>query len=216
MEPQSSRIGQPDSALDHLVFAGPDLAALVAEFERLTGVRPAPGGRHVGLGTANHLVGLGGHGYLELIGPDPDAGEPEHPRPFGIDDLTTTSLVTWAVRPADFDRRITAAHAYGYDPGEVREMSRRTTDGELLQWRLAIPGNGHGLLPFLIDWGSTPHPTTRGLPEVALRSLSATHPDPEPVRSLLAVLGVDLEVLPGNRAALTALLDGPHGPVVLG
>ncbi|MFD8740899.1 VOC family protein, partial [Streptomyces sp. NPDC059618] len=43
---------------DHIVLATPDLAATVAEFTRRTGVVPAPGGVHVGLGTRNHLVGL--------------------------------------------------------------------------------------------------------------------------------------------------------------
>jgi hypothetical protein len=46
--------------LDHLVLATPDLAATVAHFTERTGVEPAPGGAHVGLGTRNHLVSLGG------------------------------------------------------------------------------------------------------------------------------------------------------------
>jgi hypothetical protein len=201
--------------LDHLVLAGPHLATLVADFERLTGVRPAPGGRHVGAGTANHLVGLGGTAYLELIGPDPDAGEPEQPRPFGIDALTEATLVTWAIHPFEFDERITTARSGDYEPGRVRSMSRRTADGDLLRWRLAVPDNGHGLVPFLIDWGDTPHPTSAGLPEVSLESLSATHPTPSDVLLALDVLGVDLEVVPGTRAGLRAVVHGLYGPVVL-
>jgi hypothetical protein len=30
------------------------------------------------------------------------------------------------------------------------------------------PGPDSGLLPFLIDWGSSTHPTTGGLPQVTL------------------------------------------------
>ncbi|WP_307867839.1 VOC family protein [Umezawaea beigongshangensis] len=201
--------------LDHLVLAGPHLPTLVADFERLTGVRPAPGGRHSGLGTANHLVGLGGAAYLELIGPDPDGDEPERPRPFGIDALTEATLVTWAIRPIEFDERIATARSGDYEPGSVRSMSRRTADGDLLRWRLTVPDDGHGLVPFLIDWGSTPHPASGGLPEVALTSLSATHPSPSDVLRALDVLGADLEVVPGTRAGLRAVVHGLYGPVVL-
>ncbi|KAA2256105.1 VOC family protein [Solihabitans fulvus] len=201
--------------LDHLVFAGPDLAALVAEFERLTGVAPTPGGRHVGRGTANHLVKLGENAYLELIGPDPEsAARQDLPRPFGIDGLSAPRLVTWAVRAADLDDRIAAARADGYDPGDAKPLSRRTPNGELLEWRLT-PHEDAGIVPFLIDWGGTTHPASRDLPLVPLVSLAATHPEPEPVRAKLAALGVRMDLLTGNRSGLTAVLNGRHGRVVL-
>ncbi|HEV7788173.1 MAG TPA: VOC family protein [Pseudonocardia sp.] len=113
--------------LDHLVFAAPDLAAAVAQFAELTGVRPAAGGRHVGVGTANYLVGLSpagvdgvgvdeaGGAYLEIIGPDPEQPEPAAPRPFGIDELTAPRLASWAIHPADLEGHLAAARAHGYD-----------------------------------------------------------------------------------------------------
>jgi hypothetical protein len=55
--------------LDHLVLATPDLAATVADFTERTGIAPVAGGAHVGLGTRNYLVSLGGSRYLEIIGP---------------------------------------------------------------------------------------------------------------------------------------------------
>ncbi|MEU5696557.1 VOC family protein [Actinosynnema sp. NPDC020468] len=186
------------SPLDHLVLAGPDLAALVAWFTERTGVVPAPGGRHVGLGTANRLVGLGGSAYLELIGPDPDAPDPDRPRPFGIDALTGNRLVTWAVRRSDLD-------VPGYDG--PAPMSRRTADGDLLSWRLAFPPGPSGVLPFLIDWGSTPHPTTRDLPELPLRWFRGTHPAPDRVNSVLTSLGAEWEVAEGPER-LTADVGG--------
>jgi len=208
--------------LDHLVLAAPDLAAAVAHFAQITGVDPAPGGHHVGIGTANYLVGLGGEdgahrdAYLEIIGPDPEQPDPVLPRPFGIDDLVESRLVTWGIHPADLEAHIAAAGALGYHAGPVRDMSRATPDGELLRWRLtqARLGDG-GLVPFLIDWGATPPPPSRGLPLVPLRQFDATHPRPEAVRPALAALGVELPVRAGNRAGLTAVLDGRHGPVVL-
>jgi hypothetical protein len=213
----TERARQAEAVLDHLVLAAPDLGEAVAWFARLTGVEPVPGGSHVGLGTANHLVDLGGGGYLEIIGPDPDRGDPEQPRPFGIDGLEVPRIVSWAIRTGDLDGLVAEARAGGYDPGEPLAMSRRTADGDLLEWRLTMPrfDYGEGVVPFLIDWGSTPHPTSRDLPRTELLELRARHPDPSSVRPALATLGADLRVDFGEMAALTAVVQGADGPVTL-
>lgn len=198
--------------LDHLVYAVPDLAAGVAWFTAHTGVTPAAGGRHPS-GTANYLVGLGPTAYLEIIGPDPEAGTPDGPRSFGLDTLAEPRLVTWAVHPADLDATVGRAQARGYDPGEIGPLSRRTPDGTLLAWRLTP---AHGLVPFLIDWGATAHPAGSGLPQLRLVGLTAVHPDPAAVRRDLDAVGVHLDVAPGTSASLRAVLDTPRGSVTLG
>jgi hypothetical protein len=215
--PQAGAVPARLDHLDHLVLAGPDLQATVAWFADLTGVPPAPGGSHVGLGTANYLVDLGAGAYLELIGPDPDQLEPEQPRPFGVDELAGPAVVTWAMRTDDIDRLVLEARAGGYDPGDPIAMSRRETDGSLLEWRLTRPrfDYGDGLVPFLIDWGSSPHPTTRGLPGAPLVDVRARHPDPASVRPALAVLRADLHIDIGEAVAITAVVEGKHGPVTL-
>lgn len=53
------------TALDHLVYVVPDLDAGVARFAEATGVQPVYGGAHVGLGTANYLVGLHPAGWAD-------------------------------------------------------------------------------------------------------------------------------------------------------
>lgn len=202
---------------DHLVLAASDLAAAVSRFADCTGVEPAPGGSHAGLGTANYLVDLGNGGYLEIIGPDPDQPAPASPRPFGIDELTEPRVVTWAVRTDDLDALVARARDGGYDPGESRAMSRRAPDGALFEWRLTMPrfDYGNGLVPFLIDWGNSPHPTQRGLPRASLRDFHAIHPDPASVRPALAALRVELHVDIGEAVKLRALIDGAAGPLEL-
>ncbi|MGW2963117.1 VOC family protein [Streptomyces sp. NPDC001220] len=200
--------------LDHLVLATPDLAATVADFARRTGVTPAAGGAHPDLGTRNHLVSLGGTGYLEIIGPDPEQSVPPGARPFGVDGLTTARTVTWAIRPRDLDATVAAARARGYDPGDPRPMSRRRPDGTLLEWRLTDSTTAHpsGLVPFLIDWGSSRHPTASGLPVTPLLAVSATVPDPAAVRALLSALGTDLTLAEGP-VAFSFTVDTPRGAV---
>ncbi|MEW9551370.1 VOC family protein [Nonomuraea sp. NPDC050783] len=204
--------------LDHLVYATPDLDATAAELERLLGVRAATGGRHPGLGTRNRLIGLGGRGYLELIGPDPEQEEPAAPRWFRIDELTGPALVGWAVTVEDLDAAVARARARGYDPGEPREMSRRAPSGDLLTWRLTPPRHaGHGgLVPFLIDWGTTRHPTASGLPQAELTSLTLAHPHPARLRADLESLGAPVPPLVQEPTPhLTATLTGPSGQAVL-
>lgn len=202
--------------LDHLVLATPDLAATVAEFARRTGVTPAPGGVHPGLGTRNHLVGLGGRSYLEILGPDPEQPEPAGPRPFGVDGLTGPRTLTWAISPPDLDTAIVVARARGHDPGPVHPMSRRTPEGTVLGWRLT-PGHVHpsGLVPFLIDWGDCRHPATAGLPVTPLLAVSASVPEPEEVRGALAALHTGLAIVTGPTA-LSFTVDTPNGPVTFG
>ena len=204
--------------LDHLVLAGPNLPDTVAWFAGLTGVQPAPGGSHVGLGTANALVSIGASAYLELVGPDPDQPDPEQPRPFGIDRLRRPRIVTWAIRTTNIDAVVAAARDTGYDPGEPIAMSRRAPDGSLLEWRLTPPriDHGDGLVPFVIDWGGTAHPTSRGLPGVELLELRARHPDPARVRHRLAALRADLRIDAGEPGAITIVVQGKDGPVELG
>ena len=197
--------------LDHLVYAGPDLPAAVAAVEELTGVKPSPGGSHVGLGTANYLLDLGAEAYLEIIGPDPEQPGPPRPRPFGIDQLTEPALVAWAVRTPDLDASVATAREGGFDPGDAVEMSRTATDGSVLSWRLTPPPPAGALTPFLIDWGSTPHPTTRGLPKVPRRMVTATHPDPARVQRALDALGLELLIRRAERPGLVAALSRPDG-----
>jgi hypothetical protein len=209
--------GPVEPSLDHLVYAVPDLDVASREFAAATGVVPVEGGRHLGRGTRNVLVGFGETSYLEIIGPDPDhPAEPDTAMPLGLGGLDRARLITRAVHPADLDSAATASAAAGADLGAVWPLSRRTPSGVLLEWRLASthPAPLDGATPFLIDWGATAHPAP-ALPRLGLRGLRATHPDPGLVTDVLNALNVRLALTPGP-AGLTALLETPRGPVVLG
>jgi len=203
--------------LDHLVYAAPDLSQAIQSIENKVGVRAAPGGKHAGGLTHNALLSLGEVSYLEIIalvpGHEPAGGD----LPFGLNALTSARLVAWATTATDLERRVAAARAAGYDPGEIMVGGRDLPDGGHLSWRLAVKPQpaGDGIVPFLIEWTSEPHPSVTAPKGCRFVSLRAEHPEPESVLAMLQALAVDLSVVAGERPRLIATLDTPNGRVEL-
>lgn len=203
--------------LDHLVYAVPDLSEAVDSLARLTGVAPVQGGRHARYGTHNALVSLGDGSYLELISTDPDAPAPNGPRPFGLDRLGVPRLNAWAFRSDDLGAAIERARTHGLDLGPAIEMSRELPDGSTLRWELTVPEGGMGttMVPFFIDWGSSPHPSDTAPQGIRLTSLVVGHPDPEWYIGLLETFGLDYPVIRAAQPTLQAMLSGPAGRLLL-
>ena len=205
---------------DHLVYAVPNLANALDEFERRLGFAPSFGGRHEGLGTHNAILPLEGEIYLELIASDPDRPAPKQPRPFGLDVLHGPRLVTWAVRSRAIEADVERARDHGFDAGIVLAMSREEPGGEMLHWKLTLRAApfGGGLVPFLIDWGQGSHPSTRAARNgvrCSLSNFTACHPDRAPIEEALDALQVELEVQVASQPALRARLTGPAGSLDL-
>jgi len=199
--------------IDHLVYAGPDLNEALDMATVTLGVDAVPGGQHLGLGTRNYLVNLDKGSYLEIIGPDPDQPEPDQPRPFGIDELRDPQLVGWAARTDDIDRAVVAARENDVGLGDPVSMQRETTDGELLSWRLTPPSAG--VIPFLIDWGETPHPA-ESLPAAAhLVGLRLETKERDEVKAAVKSLGLEVDVRWGFEERLAATIDVEGSRVVL-
>ncbi|MDQ1425441.1 MAG: hypothetical protein QOD72_2939 [Acidimicrobiaceae bacterium] len=201
--------------LDHLVYAVADLTDAVDDLERRLGVRAAPGGRHVGRGTHNALLSLGEARYLEIIAPDPSQPNVTTARPFGVDGSAQPRLAGWAWRVDGIDDAIARARQHGYEPGDAVAMHRVTTEGVRLDWRLTLNATGGGPVPFLIDWGQTPHPSGAASSGLSLLSLCIEHPDPNTIAAAMTALGADAEVVAGPQPALVATFDGPAGQVEL-
>ena len=207
----------PLPPVDHLVWGGRDLEQEIDRLQALIGVRATPGGRHIGQGTRNALIRLGPAMYLELIGPDPSQPPPASPRWLGLDDLATPRLITWAAKAEDLEHRADAARRAGLELGEVRSGQRQQSNGEMLSWRLTYPDmrHGDGLVPFLIDWGRSPHPAEHAPAGAELVELRAEHPDPAAISQLLRHLGIELRVSRGPAPALIATLETQRGRVEL-
>lgn len=228
-----------DVTLDHMVVGANSLEEGAAWLAQRLGVQTQPGGQHVGVGTHNRLLRLGGGTYLELIAPDPSQEAPTYvnergksvplPLPFGLGDPKIRSLLAdrprvlhYVVRTADIEG---ARQALDYDCGELRPMRR----GDL-NWRLTLLRDSMPLLrgdavehagpafvlPTLIDWGNTPNPgntlESRG---VSFQSLTIS----APTRYLVRLGGLTrdprIRLVESTNANLGIELLTPNGYVVL-
>ena len=204
-------------AVDHLVYASPDLYAGIDQIEQSLGVRAIPGGRHLAWGTRNALLSLGEMTYLEIIAPDLELPIPVRGRPFGIDTLSAPRLVTWAVKGTNLDQIVETARNLGLDLGEVSSGSRLQADGTRLEWMLTdlyMP-RMDGVIPFFIDWGASPHPAAC-LPKVCnLIALHLGHPQAERIQNIIANLGLDIQVEMASEPVLSARIQTPGGILLL-
>jgi hypothetical protein len=217
--PQSPARVSVLARLDHLVYAAPSLDQGMSRIESLLGVRPTFGGRHPRYGTHNALLSLGLTTYLEVIALDPQAAEPAVRAAFGLDDLAEPRLTTWALRTSRIERDAAAATAGAATSGlgAVEAGARETADGILLSWRLTDPSAMplEGAVPFLIDWGATPHPAGTAPAGGELITFRIEHPHPDKVRSALAALGALADVEAGDRVRLVATIRTARGVVEL-
>jgi len=208
-------------AFDHLVVAALTLEAGEDHLERLLGVRPQRGGKHVAMGTHNSLLKLGEGRFLELIAIDPDGKAPSRPRWFALDSAEMRAalaagprLIHWVARCDDLDAVRRAAPV---DLGRAHEMTRGA-----YTWRITIPDDGHlprgGVFPTLIQWSDARHPAD-AMADSGLRliALSAAHPEPAVIRLALAALGLAdaPKVTFGTPARLAAMLKTSRGTVTL-
>jgi hypothetical protein len=203
--------------IDHLVYGVADLGAGMELFGDLLGTRPVIGGRHSAFGTHNALLSFGPGTYLEIIAADPEQARPEQGVLFELDTLEEPRLITWVLHAQHIERLAHRAAAADVGLGPVQTGGRRNPDGSRLTWRVtdpyAMPMGG--AVPFLIDWGETPHPSGAAPCAGRLVSLRIEHPEAELLRSRLGALGVAIDVTRAASIRLTATVDSGHGLVEL-
>lgn len=129
-------------------------------------------------------------------------------------------LSTWALRSSDPERDAALLRAAGVDLGAISDGRRRRADGSVLTWRLTDPlaDRLDGVVPFLIDWERSPHPSASAPGGCTLLDLRIEHPEPERVRQAFAALRIDLPVHPcesKGRAAIVATFGHGGGIVTL-
>lgn len=203
--------------IDHVIVVVDDLDAASRRFMDDYGLASYPGGRHVGMGTANAIVPLGPN-YIELLAVvDPDEAT-TNPNGRAMLSLTDAGggLVGWMVRSDDLDKN---AARLGLT---VIAMSRRRPDGIELAWRLGLGDviARDPSLPTFIQW-EVPEDLYPGAEAVEHRvrpsgitwlELSG---DAERVTQWIGSPDFDLRVRPGEPAVVRVGVAVDGGEIVL-
>jgi hypothetical protein len=213
------------NSLDHIVIAAASLRQGVDYVRTTLGVEIPRGGSHQSMGTHNHLMQLGNDAYLEIIAINPDANAPAWPRWFGLDSARMRTaigqqpqLITWVMNTADI---VELANSASFDIGVPTALAR-----DNLKWEIALPDDGrllaNGMLPYCIQWHSSPHPS-RAMADTGclLQSLTIHHNRPRWITARLDAIEashlVEVETIPDSESPyLSATIDTPGGTVTLG
>lgn len=202
--------------VDHLVYAVPNLEKAIADLEKLMGVAPVMGGRHRSQGTHNALVHLGNQTYLEIIAADPENDTFSGERWMGLDLITTPKITRWAVRSNDLNRD--RAYLKTVDPrlGDLKGGKRKKPDGTELKWKatVTLPDPEVEILPFVIDWKGSDHPTNSLPQHCRLIKLEGMHPTPWMVETAVNSLNVDMKIGVAEPS-IKATIETPNGMITL-
>lgn len=216
--------------IDHLVVAASSLDEGAAWCEATLGVVPGPGGEHPLMGTHNRLLRVATvdypRAYLEIIAVQPGRKPERSRRWFDLDDESVRDalkrrgprLVHFVASVPDVRAAVATLEGAGVDRGEVLQASRMTPRG-LLEWQITVRPDGQrllsGVLPTLIEWGST-HPAAAMLESgVTLQAFSLRHPQAAVLRQACEGIGLQGVTVKDGEANLCAVLDTPRGRVRL-
>ena len=202
--------------IDHVVYAVRDLDTAGEALLRDHGLVSKPGGVHPGWGTANRVIALGSHRYVELIAViDREVAVAS---PFGrtVHERAERGggWLTWCLADADIDRTATRLGLI-VSPG-----SRVLPDGRTIRWRSAGSEDGRRSagLPFFIRWdvpsglhpGADPpaHPSQAdGVAWVEVAE------DPESLRDWIGHDALPIRFRAGPRGMRRVALTSPGGPI---
>ena len=200
--------------LDHIIILVASLTEFQEDFSRRFGIELTQGGAHPNLGTANLLADLGNGAYLEVLGPNPELDAPTGLGEF-LSRKESPEVISFALRTEDMDQVEAGAESGGLSFLGPSAGSRRTRDGELLEWSGAyILGHEFGdFVPFFIDWGETRHPSATSVKGLELLEFSVMHPEVQALAGVYQAIGAKVSVHASERPGFSLRIRTPQGEV---
>ncbi|MEA2599036.1 MAG: hypothetical protein QOF89_28 [Acidobacteriota bacterium] len=197
--------------IDHILLGAADLDRATEMVAKVTGVRPAYGGKHP-RGTQNALLSLGGGSYLEIIALQPGAKAPA-----GFPDLAkldNPAPIGWAVSGGDLESLRHRLEQGGFQLAPPEPGSRITPTGTTLNWQTFNVAHDFAQAPFFIVWSAgTPHPSTTSPAGCTLRDFVVASPDLTELKRLKSALALRVDLADSPKPGFTLRLDCPQGPV---
>lgn len=189
----------------------------IAKFENSLGVGAIFSGYHSSFGTKNALIPLDHECYLELLAVDSANTAVSKPRWMGVDLLQKDQITRWALKSNQLELDSETLKKIKPEMGTIREGSRKTEHGNLLQWKMIMPlaSPAIELLPFMVDWSTSQMHPTDELPNkgCSLIALTGSHPTPEKFEAIFEHLQIDFQITKANEIVLNALIESPKGLV---
>jgi Glyoxalase-like domain len=197
--------------VDHLVWYCANLDEGARYFADKMDREPAYGGVHPGEGTRNSLLSLADNTYVEILGRDP-AQPATHLDP-ELRDLTGSGLYHWAIGVADLELVRHNALLAGLDGSEIVTGGRSLPNGKWLSWKLfGIRNHGlSALVPFFINWMESEHPAKTAPRGGSFIKVEVISPEPDPLRAIYKVLGLDIPVAKARLAGFCATIESRKG-----
>ncbi len=205
------------SKIDHIVYAVPNLQQGMDDFEKLSGVRPTYGGKHLHQGTHNALVNLGENIYFELLAIDPDNNNVPAPLWMGMNLITEPTITRFAIKSNDMERDCSILEKINPLLAETKTGMREKKDGTILNWRLSIPlaSPKIEMIPFLLDWQDSQHPTESLKQNCSIIDFRLHHPAASTLKKQLIPFELGLEIMESDTIAFELKVKSPNGTLVL-
>ena len=194
--------------IDHVILAINNLDSGMAQFERMTGVKPVFGGEHPGRGSHNALVSFGENTYLEIIAPRMNLDSVEAGHVAYLQDFDSLTPMGWAVTSSDTVGTKNILVEQGFAVSGFSSGGREKPNGDKLAWTTFgiaedVPG-----LPFFIHWHmGTPHPATTSPSGAKLSQVYIQTPEAERLQKMVTSLDLPVTISNANVPAMKLVIE---------
>ena len=203
--------------IDHIVYCTTDLDKEVKELEQKLGISITYGGKHLNRGTHNAVFKIGHSTYFEILAADPQNKEVPPPRWMGIDSIQKARITRWAIVPENIEQSASILEQYKEGYGSIQSGSRALDGGGELIWQLTdpLPKPQIEVVPFLLNWEGSIHPTKNMPDACSLEQIRIVHPDPYLIATTFESLKIEIPILKGENERIEISLKTPNGLITL-
>ena len=203
--------------IDHIVYAVTDLSTAIEKFTNRTGLKVEAGGQHLNQGTHNAIIRIGEKTYLEFIAKDDSISSPGDGTWMGLDLIKENKITRWSLASNRIVEEAKIIADHNDKLGMIQEGSRAKKDGGTLRWKMSnvLPQPEVDPVPFLLDWGSSVHPTERLTKACAIIDFRIYADQKAELTGLYDALHLNLIVEESESPRMELVLGTPKGQVTL-